>query len=472
MAQAVRQFLEGLVDAARVRAIRPSPIIREPSYKQLRVPDSLRSNESSTLVEVESAEEIAAILKKANEERMPVYVRQGSGYITLDLPRPEPPGSLILDLRRLRWIRPDLDAAYVEIGPTVTERELNDALAPHGFSYPELVGPVTWGGLVSLNTSGRSVDPYVRKPGDYLLGLEVVLPTGEIVQTGTRAQRRPCGVDLTNLFTGFQAIVGVITNLRLRLVPAPRYQRWGTAHLPSVEAAGRTVCQLYRAGLPFPHYMEFMERWVLEMRGFPDPPGALLVIGTDGWTSTEAEAKLEAIFQVAREQGASEVTPKSEEERQKLYRLREGQVEEGVTAPFSELGVIGVFGTVMDCPLPSLVPCIEATGQVQRELKAAYPGLHTSMQGHIGGGMFHPLIYAPLPWGFERLQEVARDIRERMLALQLQFDCSVGEQGIFPQHAQWFVRYHGEKHLEILQGIKDFLDPYHILNDARFPPPQ
>jgi len=189
LAQLVQRFLEGLVDPARVRTIRPSPIIRKPSYRRVRVPDSLRSKESSTLVEVESAQEIAAILKKANEERMPVYVRQGSGYITLDLPRPEPPGSLILDLRRLRWIRPDLDAAYVEIGPAVTERELNDALAPHGFSYPELVGPVTWGGLVSLNTSGRSVDPYVRKPGDYLLGLEVVLPTGEIVHTGTRAQR-------------------------------------------------------------------------------------------------------------------------------------------------------------------------------------------------------------------------------------------------------------------------------------------
>ena len=58
------------------------------------------------------------------------------------------------------------------------ESALNKALEPHGFSYPEFVGPVTWGGLAASNTSGRSVDPYWGKPGDYLMGLEVVLPTG------------------------------------------------------------------------------------------------------------------------------------------------------------------------------------------------------------------------------------------------------------------------------------------------------
>ena len=173
-----RAFLEGLVDPGRVRLTKYSPIIKAGKYKHVTVPEALRDADPTTLVEVESAQEVAAILKKANMEDRPVYVRQGTGGVTLDLIRPEPPGSIALDLRRLNWIRPNLDGGYVEIGPAVPESELNVALEPHGFTYPEFVGPVTWGGLVASNTSGRSVDSHWGKPGDYLMGIEVVLPTG------------------------------------------------------------------------------------------------------------------------------------------------------------------------------------------------------------------------------------------------------------------------------------------------------
>ena len=101
-----RAFLDGLVDPARVRTLKYSPIIKAGKYMHVRVPESLRQGEPITLVEVESAAEVGAILKKANAEGSPVYVRQGVGGVTMDVIRPEPPGSLVLDLRRLDWIRP------------------------------------------------------------------------------------------------------------------------------------------------------------------------------------------------------------------------------------------------------------------------------------------------------------------------------------------------------------------------------
>ena len=462
-------FLEGLVDPKRVRKIKHSPIIRSGKYRHVQVPDSMQQSDPITLVEVESAEEIGRILKKANQERMPIYVRQGTGGVTLDIIRPEPPGSIVVDLRRLNWIRPNFDSGYVEVGPTVSEHVLNEYLAPHGFSYPEFVGPVTWGGLVSLNTSGRSVDPHWGKPGDYLMGLEVVLPTGEILQTGTRSHRRPCGVDLTWLFTGFQALVGAITNLRLRLVPTPRNICWGMALVPTVEAAGETVAQLYRKGVPPPRLLELMDQQFLELGGLTnESQSAVILIGTDGWTSTEAEAKLDAVFQVAREQGAVEATQLTADEFERFMGFRKvGEKEDLI----KELGLFPLFGGVMDGPLDAMVPCMQSAGRLLKEVCDANPGLYGVRIGHIGGGTFHPVFFAPQSWEFERLQSLAAEMRRRMLSLQLEFGCTTGEQGVFPQHYEWFHRYYGAEYASVVSRIKDALDPQHILNDARFKEP-
>ncbi len=464
-----RAFVDGLVDPARVRTLKYSPIIKAGKYMHVRVPESLRQGEPITLVEVESAAEVAAVLKKANAEETPVYVRQGVGGVTLDIIRPEPPGSLVLDLRRLNWIRPNLDGGYVEVGPAVPESALNKTLAPHGFTYPEFVGPVTWGGLVSSNTSGRSVDPYWGKPGDYLMGLEVALPTGEIIWTGTRSHRRPCGVDLTRLFAGFQTMAGVITNLRLRLVPTPRNTRWGVVYIPTVEAAGRTVARLYRQGLPPPRLMELMDDQFLELGGLANEEhDAVILIGTDGWTEVEAQAKLDAIFEVAREENARRTEHVTYKEFQRFVGFRNvGEKADMI----KELGLFPLLGGVMDGPLDAMAPCMEASGRMLDEVCAANPGLYGVRIGHIGGGTFHPVFFAPQSWEFDRLQALAADMHGRMLDLQLEFGCTTGEQGVFPQHYEWFHRYYGPEHAAVVSRVRDALDPRHILNPARFERP-
>ncbi len=464
-----RAFLDGLVDPARVQTLRYSPIIKAGKYMHVQVPESLREGEPITLVEVESAAEVGAILKKANDRETPVYVRQGVGGVTMDVIRPEPPGSLVLDLRRLKWIRPNLDGGYVEVGPAVPESALNEALAPHGFSYPEFVGPVTWGGLAASNTSGRSVDPYWGKPGDYLMGLEVALPTGEVIWTGTRSHRRPCGVDLTRLFAGFQAMAGVITNLRLRLVPTPRNTRWGVVYIPTVEDAGRTVARLYRQGVPPPRLMELMDDQFLELGGLTNEDrDAVILIGTDGWTEVEAQAKLDAIFEVARAEGARRTEQVTYEAFQNFVGFRNvGEKADLI----KELGLFPLLGGVMDGPLDAMAPCMEAAGRMLDEMCAANPGLYGVRIGHIGGGTFHPVFFAPQSWEFDRLQALSAEMHQRMLELQLEFGCTTGEQGVFPQHYEWFQRYYGPEHAAVVGRVRDALDPRHVLNPARFERP-
>ena len=122
--------LRDIVKPEQIHTTRYDPLIRMPFYRPVEVPDERRQGDPFTVVKVETAEEISQILRAANERRVQVYVRQGMGVISPDVVRPEPPGSLVLGVSAMRWIRPNFVRNYVEVGPSVTEKELNDELAP------------------------------------------------------------------------------------------------------------------------------------------------------------------------------------------------------------------------------------------------------------------------------------------------------------------------------------------------------
>ena len=140
--------LKNILGGEPIRTARYDPLVRTLFYKSVSVPDELRVEEPFTVVKVGSAEDISQVLRLANERREPVYVRQGMGLITPDLVRPEPPGSLVLDLSPMRWVRPNYQRAYVEVGPSVTEEELKRELAPNGYGFP---GPYRGGDLGRLS---------------------------------------------------------------------------------------------------------------------------------------------------------------------------------------------------------------------------------------------------------------------------------------------------------------------------------
>ena len=456
--------LEGIVDAGSIRTARYDPLVRTPFYRTVPVPDEWRQGDPFTVVTVKTAEEISRILRLANERREPVYVRQGMGVVSPDVVRPEPPGSLVIDVGAMSWIRPNYERSYVEVGPSVTEKALNRELAPQGYAYPELIGPVTWvGSLVSLNSSGRSVDPYIGKPRDYVIGLEGVLPTGEIINTGTTAPRGVCGFDVGQLLIGGQCLFGVVTDVRLRLIPAAREIKGALVQYPSLRVLGEAVGSVYRSRAPYPRLMELMDRNFLEVLGFdgPRPPAAQLV-AVDGNAPGEADWKLGETIRVLEEAGATESYRATSEEWQNLIDFREGLLTQ-----MNPKGLILLTSEVMDCPLDVLPDALEGMHELQARMAATYPDIQPVLFGHIGAGSCHPTFIAPVSWGYQRIREIAKIVRDQVLEFKLSYGATIGEQGIFPEHRGWFLGSDGDVSWKALLAVKGALDPNNILNPLR-----
>ena len=197
----------------------------------------------------------------------------------------------------------------------------------------------------------------------------------------------------------------------------------------------------------------------------------MILVGTDGFTTVEAEAKLEAIFKIAREQGSTQTTAMSRDEFQGFMGFRDDQSVGDEKTPIQELGLFPLFGGVMDGPLDAMVPCMEAAGQMINEVCAQVPDLYGVRIGHIGAGTFHPVFFAPDSWEFDKLQSLAKELRARMLALQLEFGCTTGEQGILHKHYEWFHKYYGPEYTNLVSRIRSALDPLNLVNQERFARP-
>jgi FAD/FMN-containing dehydrogenase len=459
-----RKALEWL-PRERLYSVPYSPLMGSVGYDAVTPPPEAARDAPVTVVRVRTTEDVARLARLAYELEVPLCVRQATGYLTPDTSRPEQPGAVALDLRDLSSIALDEAAGTVEIGPFVTLDKLNQLLAPRGYAFPISVGAVTWGSLVGMNTSGQLVDAAYGKPGDYVLGLEVVLPDGTLIETGTRTLRKPCGPDLTRLFAGGQALFGVITRLRLRLVHAPREKAWGTATFDSLRSLGEAVVASYHQGAPLPRVYDFMDGRYMEFSrafGSGPLPAGMLLLEMDGDAPGSAEWKLEHLFGILRAHGAVRTERIDREQWDHLAEVRYRMWPD-----FKQRGILLLVGEVIDSPLAELPAVLEEARALQQSFVERYAGIQCFFWGHIGSQSFHPAFAAPVAWPYEQLVAVATEIRAELLDLKLRRQASVGEQGIFPEHVEWFRRRYGEPSYALLQRIKAAFDPKGLFNPGR-----
>jgi glycolate oxidase len=412
------------------------------------------------VIEVESAAEISTIFEIANGLRSAVYVRQGAGAVTIDLLSPFPPGCVIVDLRRLDNIAMHREAGNVEVGPAVTLMDANAHIGRFGYRFPISVEPVTWGGLVSVNLSGHLVDAHSGKPGDYVQGLEVVLPTAEVIQTGTRGLRKPVGPDLTRMFIGNQGLFGVITKLRLRLVRSPAAVTHGWAVFQDVESLAKTVQDMYVLDSPLPLIAELVESTFANVSGMTRhvPSGHVLLLEADGGREEEAEWKLDSLLAISERNGAT-TSPVDAGVWQALWKIR--------ASPHLHMGGDYLVGDVVDAPLDRLGEALEALIGLRTSAEAKWEGIRGQLWGHVGSGTIHPAYSCPVDWPYMRRAEVAAWLRDRIMNVRLDIGATVGEQGIFPQHLDWYAKAYGTTSLELLAKIRRVFDPNGILNPDR-----
>jgi FAD/FMN-containing dehydrogenase len=460
------RFIAALGDQfgpSRLRRAKYTPV-QSTFYPRLDFPAYVRDAEPQFVFRATSTDEVSQLLALANKVPHPLYVRQGSGQVSIDTLSPFPPGAVILDLRELKRIKPFVNRGYLEVGPSVTLAQSNSVIEPLGYRFPVAVEPVTWGGLVTVNLSGHLVDAVSGKPGDAVLGLEVVLPRGDVIRTGTEALRKVVGPDLTRLFIGSQGLYGVVTGIRLRLVPKPAGTSWGWAVFPDVSDMVGLVIDIYNLRLPYPTLLEWMDDRYHAISGLGQfmPAGNVLLFSTQDSTAENAQQKMAALLDAAAKHHAVAQRVDLPETWERLWQIRE--------SPHHHYQGDYLLGEVLDVPLDLLDRAVHEVDDLRNAAVVEWPGLTGYLIGHVGNGTIHPAFSCPSDWTYEYRVAVARELRQRVLRIRLDLGATVGEQGIFPEHAAWFTAHFGDTTLEVVQAIKSALDPNHILNPTRLTP--
>jgi glycolate oxidase len=405
-----------------------------------------------------TAREVSDILLLANCERFPVVPRgAGSGMSGGSVPVR---GGLVLSFERMnRIIELDVQNRMAVAEPGVITGDLQREVESRGLFYPPDPASrqfCTLGGNVAECAGGlRAVKYGVTR--DYVLGLEVVLPTGEIIATGSRTLKSVAGYDLTRLIIGSEGTLGVVTKITVRLLPLPESVQTLAAFFPDVRSAARAVSGIM-AGAVVPRALEFIDSGAIRAvenylrEDVSGGAGAMLLIETDG-ARDAAASEIGILGGICREAGAVMVKRAATSEEQDrlwkfrrtispaLYTIKPKKINEDIVVP------------------PAAIPDILAE---TRAIAESHDLLIVSF-GHAGDGNIHTNIMFDEP---ERLR--AEDAVKEIFAAVLRLRGSIsGEHGIGLYKAKYLPMEAGETSLEIMKKIKRALDPNNILNPGK-----
>lgn len=418
------------------------------------------------VVKPANAEQIAAILQLANRELIPVTPRAaGTGLSGGALPIH---GGILLSIERLnRILEIDERNLQATVEPGVINELFQNAVAEKGLFYPPdpaSKGSCFLGGNIAENSGGPKCVKYgVTK--DYILNLEVVLPTGEIIFTGANTLKNSTGYNLTQLMIGSEGTLGIVTKIITKLLPLPKHNLLMLVPFRKTEEACQAVSEIFRAGFT-PSALEFMERdaldWVSKyvessVVKLEDDIQAHLLIEVDGNDPDTLMRDMEAIAEVAARFDIAEILfADSAAQKAELWKLRR-KINEAVkaTAISKEQDTV-----VKRAELPALVKGI-------KEIGARY-GFKSVCYGHAGDGNLHTrIIKGDMPdekWNGEYIKKAIAEIF--LLCKKLGGTIS-GEHGIGYIQQEYMPLLFTERSLEIQRSIKKVFDPNGILNPGK-----
>jgi glycolate oxidase len=414
-----------------------------------------------------SVEQVSAIHRLATQQRIPITPRaMGSGLSGGAVPLG---GSIVLGISKMNAIIAidEVDRVAI-VQPGVITGYLQSQVEARGLFYPpdpSSLRQSALGGNVSENAGGSRALKY-GVTGDYVMALQVVLPDGTVIRVGGKAVKNVTGYNLRALFTGAEGTLGTITEITLKLLSKPKFSRTALAVYDRIEDAAKTVNEVMRSGI-VPTAIELIDN--LTMRciednapvGLPLDADAILLFGTDGNYETIVNEETIAIGEIARANGARDVTLASNAaDAEKLWaarraispslaRRRPNKLGEDIAVPRSAI--------------PQMVQRI-------REIAAKYQ-LEIPLFGHIGDGNLHPNILCDKRNREEmvRVTGAAREIFEAAVALGGTLS---GEHGIGLLKKQFLELDLGPDVIGLMRRIKDAIDPNGLMNPGKiFPEP-
>jgi len=409
----------------------------------------------------DTPQRVSEILMLANAERVPVIAR-GAGTSLSGMAVPAK-GGIVLDLSHMNKIlKISIEDRLAVVQPGVVYADLEKALVPYGFFFPPdpASGKVaTLGGNVATNAGGLKGAKY-GTTRDYVLGIQVVLPDGRIMRTGSKAMKSVSGYDLTRLFVGSEGTLGVVTEITLKINPKPTATSTALATFDKLDDAGRAVSRIMYSGI-IPSALEILGRHtILAINQDTDlnlpEVDAMILVETDGYTQAETDYQIQKVVDVFVENNATEIKrAETEEEAVELWaarksaygvlaRIRTHFVLEDVTVP---------MGNIAD-----LLKGIEAIAKAHN--------LQIATFGHAGDGNLHPqILYDGYdPDEVKRVEAASADLFR--LAIDLEGTLT-GEHGIGLSKAPFMSLEHDPVAMEVMQTIKQTFDPNNILNPGK-----
>jgi glycolate oxidase len=412
------------------------------------------------VVFVSSAEEVRWVLQLANRRRVPVVTRgSGTGLSGGSLPVPD--CIVLCTVRMSRILEVDAANLTMEVEPGVTTVQVAEAAAAVGLFYPPDPGSMrisTLGGNVAENSGGlRGLKYGITR--NYVMGLEVVLPDGEILKTGNKCVKDVAGYSLKDLFVGSEGTLGVMTRILLRLIPKPAAKRTLIATFPAMDSAAQTVSDIIAARI-IPCTLEFLDRTTIRCVedfakiGLPDCE-ALLLMETDGHPAQVADEAAQ-MAEIARRNGSDSIRIAADEaEATALATARR--------SAFSALARVAPTTILEDATVPRselarMIRFVEGVAKRHR--------LRIGTFGHMGDGNLHPTFLTDERKADEmaRVHQAFREIFEEAIRLG---GTITGEHGVGVAKKEFLPAFLGDAQIRVMRALRRELDPNGILNPGK-----
>ncbi len=430
------------------------------------VPDKKYARMPEIVVRPRTTEEIAKIMVLANNRSIPVTPRgAGSGLSGGAVPLY---GGIVLSFDRMNSILElDRENMMITLEPGVVTNEINEYLKEFQLffaGYPMSGESCYLGGNIAENAGGGKAVKY-GVTGRYILGLEIVTPTGKIVSLGGKLVKNVTGYNLIGLLTGSEGTLAIVTKATVKLLPLPKYQVDLLCLFKSPEEAIGVVPRIMTETGIIPTAIEFMDRTSVRAtceylnESIPyQEAGAMLIITVDGGDLEQVEREYETIGDLCMDSGALEVyVADNPTTSQRIWRVRSniGEVYNIISKRQSNEDVV-----VPPASIPRMVSILE-------ELAKKYQ-LQIPCYGHAGDGNLHARIVSNPDWDDTHWEDTIYQVLTELYEVVHNLGGMIsGEHGIGHKRKKYMTTVVSEEYLEMLRSIKRAYDPKNILNPGK-----
>ena len=414
---------------------------------------------SEAVVFPETNEEVSKILKLCNEHKIPV-VPYGTGT-SLEGNVVGIENGITISLEKMNKVlsvnAEDFDC---RVQACVTKEQLNEYLREDGVFFPIDPGAnAAIGGMASTSASGTMAVKYGTMK-TVISGLTVVLPNGDIINTGGRTKKTSAGYNLTNLFIGSEGTLGIITEVHLRLSPIPESIMSAVCHFPTLEDAVQTAQQVIQYGIPIAR-IEMLNKdqmgisinysKLTDIEAVPT-----LFFEFHGSESSNNE-NIKIVEEISKDnKGSSFKWAKDLEERNKLWRAR-WDVYYSVKALINNGRV---YSTDVCVPISKITECVNFAEEQAKKF-----GVRAPMVGHLGDGNFHVVL--PFDPAKKEMYKQIRAFNDSLIKKALELNGTItGEHGVGLHKKEYLLEEHPDN-IPVMKSIKRTIDPNNIMNPGK-----